>query len=106
MKIIFGKKRIEIPVRKVSLLGGVRGLMFRGKETKNLMFEYTGRIHSFFVFFKFLILWLDEKNNVVDWRVVRPFSLRVKSKKKFEKFVEIPLNKDNFEKFNFLFKAL
>ena len=95
MIIKIGGKKINISCKKVSFFGGVRGLMFRNKETKNLLFEYSGSIHSFFVFFNFLIIWLDKKNNVVDFKIIKPFRFHVKTEKKFKKFIEIPLNSKN-----------
>ena len=73
------------------------GLMFQTREkAEALLFNFTGRkrlaLHSLFVFFPFLVVWLDDKNKILENRMVRPFSLRVLSKKSFSKIVEIPLN--------------
>ena len=80
-------------VRNVRKCIGVRGLMFRFRETNAILMHSTGAIHSFFVFFPFLCLWLDKKNNVLDYKVVKPFSLRENSDKKFTKILEIPINR-------------
>ncbi len=101
MIIKLGGRKIKITFRKVSFLEGIRGLMFRNKETENLLFEYTGGIHSFFVFFPFLIAWLDSKNKVVDFKIVKPFQFHVKTGKKFGSFLEIPLNLQNKKIINF-----
>lgn len=105
MILKYGKRKISIKVKKVSFLGKYLGLMFRSNKTKCLLFEFTkyGKwgIHSFFVFFPFLAVWLDEKNNVLEWRVVRPFKLLIKPRKKFIKLVEIPLSDINRSKIFF-----
>ncbi|MFH1290879.1 MAG: hypothetical protein ABIH92_05755 [Nanoarchaeota archaeon] len=99
MKIRFKKKSIKIPVKKVSNLRKFTGLMFKQPKTQNLLFEFNTResktIHSFFVFFSFLAIWLDEKNKVLDFHVVKPFTFAVRSKKEPRKLIEVPLNFKN-----------
>lgn len=97
MKIQIRKKYLTFNAKKLSHFGKAIGLMFsRREKAKILLFEFRKpvkmRIHSFFVFYKFIALWLDKKNNVVDWIVVKPFSPSVSSKKPFYKLVEIPIN--------------
>ncbi|MBU0467290.1 MAG: DUF192 domain-containing protein [Nanoarchaeota archaeon] len=99
MKINFNKKWIDIDLRKTSQLGKVFGLMFKSSKTQNLLFEFSDReiktIHSFFVFFPFLAVWLDKKNKVLDYKLVKPFTLAVNSKTAPKKLIEIPLNNKN-----------
>lgn len=100
MKIKSGGNSINIPVRELKTLGAkTLGLMFRNKDYDNLYFDfgYKSRhaIHSFFVFFDFLAIWLNEKNNVVSWEIVRPFNALVQPKKPCRKLIEVPLNKKN-----------
>ncbi len=99
MIINYKNKKIEISAKNVSSLGKISGLMLGTKETENLLFEFSKKtemkIHSYFVFFKFLAIWLDEKNNVVDFRVVSPFSLSVSPKKPFFRMLELPFNNKN-----------
>ena len=97
IKVGFRKKRIGISAKRVSMLGASIGLMFRTKNTENLLFDLPGRwgIHSFFVFFPFLALWLDEKNRVLELKVVKPFTFHAMPKKRFAKLVEIPINMGN-----------
>ena len=52
-------------------------------------------MHSWFVFFPFLTLWLDKNNKVVDLRVVKPFVFSISGKEEFYKIVEIPFNLTN-----------
>ena len=99
MEIIYKNKKIEIHVRKVSELGKITGLMFRKKTTNSLLFMFNRnsnmRIHSFFVFFNFLAIWADSNDRVIEWKVIKPFTLSVKPKKSFMKLIEIPMSKKN-----------
>ena len=99
MKVYFFRRQVEIPVRKAGFLGKIFGLMFRTRWTDNLLFEfkYPTRMsfHSFFVFFDFLVLWLDERNNVLDYEICGPFRARISTEKSFKKVVEVPLNRNN-----------
>lgn len=95
-------KRISIDVLKTGFIRKGLGLTFRTKNTKNLLFDFNrpvtwqGNLTSFFVFFPFLTLWLDNKNKVLDFKVVRPFVFSINQKKKFYKIIEVPLNRANF----------
>ena len=78
--------------------GKFLGLMFKEKEKSHaLLFDFKKptkiKIHSLFVFFPFVAIWLDEKNKIVDLKVVKPFTFSVFSKKSFKKLIEIPLNR-------------
>jgi uncharacterized membrane protein (UPF0127 family) len=99
MIIKYKNKRFDVKVKRVSELGKISGLMFRTKKTKNLLFDFSKNIrlsiHSFFVFFKFLIIWLDKDNKVQEYRIVRPFTVAVLPKETFRKFIELPLNREN-----------
>jgi len=99
MRVKYKKKSIEIKAFKVDLIGKILGLMFRNRDYENLLFDfgYNGRhvIHSFFVFFDFLAVWLDDENNVIDWKIVKPFDALVQPKKSCRKLIEIPFNKKN-----------
>ncbi len=99
MKIKLRKKTINLEVNKVSEIGKFSGLMFKTKETENLLFEFSysnfPRIHSFFVFFDFLAVWLDENNKAVDFEIVKPFTFSVSPKLPSRKLIEIPLNEKN-----------
>lgn len=90
MKLKLKKKTLEINPRKSK---GIRGLMFRTKKTRALIFKTKGAIHSLFVFFPFLVLWLDNKNSVVDYKVVKSFTPHVNTKHKFERILEVPISR-------------
>jgi len=106
MRIHYNNKKIEITVRKVNFFGKVFGLMFKSVETENLLFEnsFDSRmaIHSWFVFFDFLAVWLDSRNRVVEVKKVKPFTFLVKPEKNFRKLIEIPLNNRNRRIIDFL----
>ncbi|MEK6888785.1 MAG: hypothetical protein AABW80_01620 [Nanoarchaeota archaeon] len=99
MLVRFKTKGIEISARKVKWWEKGLGLMFRTRKTENLLFEFPRYgfwpMHSIFVFFNFLMVWLDSKNNIVDVRMVRPFTSVIVPKKSFKKIVELPFNKRN-----------
>lgn len=103
-------KRIGIKnVKKLSKFEEGIGLMFRKrKKCPAMLFEFDEptrlRIHSLFVFFSFGAIWLDDKNRIVDKKIVKPFRLSVSSKKPFYKLLEIPLNNEYLKEIKVLFK--
>ena len=100
-----GKKLIIDNVIETTFWLKFKGLMFRSKEKAPILLFNISRkeaIHSYFVFFKFLILWLDKDNNVVDWKVVKPFSLYEKSSHHFSKIIEIPISRRYFNIVKFI----
>lgn len=104
MKLTLNGKSCDVPVKKVSGFGKYSGLMFKSRKTENLLFEFkgldSGAIHSLFVFFPFLALWLDSDDKIIDYHLVKPFTLLVKSGKSPKKLVEVPFNEDNTRIFN------
>lgn len=91
-------RQIKVKAEDCNELKKVRGLMFRRREKANtLVFDFGEEvkepIHSFFVFFPFVAVWLDGKGKVVALKKVRPFRFYILPKKKFKKLVEIPINK-------------
>lgn len=99
MKVIDGKKEFDIKgVKKLGGFGMIRGLMFRQKKNcPALLFEFNKPVQfhltSIFVFFPFLILWLDDKNKVIDRRLITSFKFHIPSRKVYSKILELPLNK-------------
>ncbi|MBR9706059.1 hypothetical protein GOV14_03430 [Candidatus Pacearchaeota archaeon] len=80
-----------------TILQKASGLMFR-RKSGSLLFhfkKYTREpIHSFFCV-PFLAIWFcDEK--IVDFRYVKPWQLSVRSRKKFNKLLEIPNTDEKF----------
>ncbi len=77
-------------------LARARGLMFR-KKSKPLLFVFKESkrrsIHSFFCS-SFKAIWMLNKK-VVNEKIVKPFSLSIKPKEKFNRLLEIPLKNNN-----------
>jgi uncharacterized membrane protein (UPF0127 family) len=99
MIISYRNKKIKVDLRKLSFLGKFSGLMFRSREIDNLLFYFEKdvkiAIHSYFVFFPFLAIWLDKNNRVTEWQIVKPFTSIVRPKRQFRKLVEVPFNNRN-----------
>jgi uncharacterized membrane protein (UPF0127 family) len=99
IKLKYKKKSLEIDVKKCGLFGMVRGLMFRRREKTSalLLFDFKKpkrlKIHSFFVFFPFVAIWLNKKNKVMEYRIAKPWSPVILPQKKFSRLIEIPINK-------------
>ena len=99
MKFNFDDKSIEIPeVHECSWFEKITGLMFCRREKANaLVFSFSNQtkmaIHSFFVFFPFIAIWLDDKNNVIGVKKVKPFIPKILSTKPYYKLLEVPINK-------------
>lgn len=103
MKVdVFHKgKKISIDVKKTNLISKGLGLTFKNRNTDNLIFDFSknvtwqGTLTSMFVFFPFLTLWVDSKNKVIDFKIVKPFRFSIKQNKQFRKIIEIPINEKN-----------
>ena len=77
----------------------LRGLMFRRKENSPIILFNLPRkqsLHSLFVSFPFLVLWLDQENKVLEYRVISSLKFDISSKSDFNKIIEIPINKSNY----------
>lgn len=100
MKINFNNKTIEVSnVKKCNWFEMFRGLMFRRRENAPalLLFDFKKplrmKIHSWFVSFQFIAIWLDDKNKIIELKVIKPWRFFVLPKKSFYKLLEIPINK-------------
>jgi uncharacterized membrane protein (UPF0127 family) len=96
--IHYKKKRITVIAEDCNSLRKFIGLMFsRRQKAGILMFKFKKKrkivIHSFFVFYSFVAVWLDERNRVMDLKVVKSFIPYVSHKNKADKLIEIPINK-------------
>jgi len=98
-EVIFKYKngKINLVVEDCNLFKKVTGLMFsRREKAQALLFNFSKptkiKLHSLFVFFPFVVVWLDDKNKVIDLRIVKPFKSSIISNKTFSKIIEIPLN--------------
>jgi len=93
----FRGERISINTKKCMGLNRFFGLMFKRKEEADaLLFEFKKpvnfMIHSFFVFFPFIVVWLDEEGDVIEIKGIKPFTMSVRTKRPYKKLLEIPLN--------------
>jgi uncharacterized membrane protein (UPF0127 family) len=96
----FGRKKIPIEAHVAWGFRRFSGLMFSRKEkAKILLFEFRKpvrlAIHSLFVFFPFIAIWINEEGKIIEIKKVSPFSLTVVPQKNFSSFVEVPLSKKN-----------
>jgi uncharacterized membrane protein (UPF0127 family) len=99
MKVYRNKKPFEISVKKVGFFGKILGLMFHTRKTQNLLFRFKNptriSIHSYFVFFDFLAIWTNKDGKILEYKIVKPFTLTIKPQKKFSNLIEIPVNEKN-----------
>ncbi len=77
-----------------SLLGKMKGMMFSSSGKKPLLFVFDKEnkvpIHMLFVFFELIVVWIDSKKRIADFKVMKPFTVySPKSKSKY--VLEIPL---------------
>ena len=94
MKIKYKNKVLFIKVKTSNFFGQLFGLMFRSRNTKNLFFERAIPIHSFFVFFSFLAIWL-RNDRLIKAQIVKPFTLSVYPPKNATALLELPIKKKN-----------
>jgi len=90
-------KKILINAKECRGAAMGRGLMFRFKKNAPaLVFSFSSpttlALTSLFVFFPFLVLWLDDKNKIIAKKRVSPFKFMINQKEKFSRIIEIPIN--------------
>lgn len=90
-------KKINLDVKSCNFIQRFVGLMFsRREKSKALLFDFKKPtkepIHSLFIFYDFLVIWLNNKNNVINLKIIKPFTFFIKPKKPFLKLIEIPIN--------------
>ena len=90
-----GKEKI-IEVSKVPWFKEGLGLMFSSKKKAQiLLFDLKKNsklgIHSFFVRFPFIAIWINENKKVVEIKKILPYRGLIKPKKSFRYLIEIPL---------------
>lgn len=93
----YKNKKVNVEVNLVPWWFEGIGLMFsRRKHAKALLFSFDKptkmAIHSWFVFYSFFAIWLDEGGKVIGVKKIKPFSFRVLPSRKFKKIIEIPIN--------------
>lgn len=100
-------KIFQLEVKKLNLFGRILGLMFsRREKAEALLFEFNKpvrvAIHSWFVFFPFYAVWLDDKNKIIEIQRVNSWKFHIQPKKKYFKLIEIPIKNQYKEILEFL----
>jgi len=90
-------KKIFLDVFDCNKFERGRGLMFcQKKNAKILMFDLKKpsrkAIHSFFVFFNFVAVWCDEKDKVLEVKIIHSFNPLINPKIRWTKLIEIPIS--------------
>jgi uncharacterized membrane protein (UPF0127 family) len=90
-------KKISLDTLSCSYGEMGRGLMFRSREAAPILFfdfleNSREPFHSMFVFFPFIAIWLDDNGNIIEKRIIKPFTLAVRPKKPFRSVIEVPIN--------------
>ena len=98
IRLSFKGKKFEINLNVCNWFEKFSGLMFKKREkAEALLFNFKKpmkiKVHSFFVFFPFVAIWLDDKNKIIDLRIIKSFNFSVSSGKSFCRLIEIPINK-------------
>ncbi len=100
------RRRFSLFVSRVSYFRRGIGLMFRTKYTRPLLFAFHRpcrvALTSWFVFFPFVAVWLDDRRRVIEARVILPFTLTIVPHHSAHYLVEIPLNRRNSKITRFL----
>jgi len=95
--LVYNGKRVNLTLKVCNAFERFSGLMFtRRKNAKALLFDFKKpvriAIHSFFVFFPFLAIWVDADGKIIELKAVRKFRPYILPKKAFCKLIEIPVN--------------
>ncbi len=98
IKLNYHGKKFEIDLKICNRFEKFLGLMFNEREkAQALLFDFKGRtkmrIHSLFVFFPFVAIWLDDKDRIIEIKKIIPWRLIIFPRKSFYKLIEIPINK-------------
>jgi uncharacterized membrane protein (UPF0127 family) len=100
-------KKINLELKVCNMFERFSGLMFTRKEkAKALLFDFKKPVrialHSFFVFFPFIVVWINPEGKIIDIKKISPFKPYILPEKEFSKIIEIPVNKKYFEVTNIL----
>lgn len=94
--LMYKNEKIDLEVFECNWFERIIGLMFsRRRNAKILLFNFNKptrkAIHSFFVFFPFVAVWLNKEGNIIDIKVVKPFTFYVCPLTYFFKLIEVPI---------------
>ncbi|MEK6757668.1 MAG: hypothetical protein AABX88_00930 [Nanoarchaeota archaeon] len=104
-------KKISVDAKPCNLFWMVCGLMFSRREKAEalLLFDLKKsaklKIHSWFVFYPFVAVWLDKRDKIIEIKIVKPFTFLVEPTKSFNKLIEIPINNKYRKEIGFLVGA-
>ena len=97
IRLSYGKNRFDLNLKVCDSFEKFSGLMFtRREKARALLFDFKkptkNAIHSWFVFFDFIAIWLDENGKIIKFEVVKPFRFLVRPARNYSKLIEIPMN--------------
>ncbi len=98
IKFKYKNKTFNLDVKRLTgIKNFTSGLMFIKKEkAKALLFDFEKSSNfsftSLFVFFPFLMVWLDKDNSILRIKKIKPFIWKIPSVKGYTKVLEIPFN--------------
>ncbi|MAG10874.1 hypothetical protein CMI44_00995 [Candidatus Pacearchaeota archaeon] len=103
----YKNKNLNLDVKRGNFFQKFWGLMFcRRENAKVLLFDFGKpvkiSIHSWFVFFPFVAIWLGEKNKILEIKKIKPFELMICPGGSFHKLVEIPCSRKYYNTVKFL----
>ena len=107
----YKNKKFKIDLKVCNWFKRITGLMFtRREKARALLFDFKKptkiAIHSCFVFFPFIAIWLDHKNKIIDLKIVQPFTFFICPRKPCFKLIEIPINRKYKKVAKLLFSSM
>lgn len=92
-------KEFNLEVSRVPWWKEGVGLMFVSKKkAKSLLFdlkkEVKMSIHSYFVKFSFIAIWLDKDKKIIEIKQIQPYRGLIKPKRPFRYLIEIPITEN------------
>jgi len=91
-----------------SFLSKLHGFMFSFSRKKAKIFIFTSEkrvgIHMLFVFMPLIVIWLDDRKRITDFKIMIPFISRHRANARY--VIEIPCNSYNNQIFRKLKKGM
>jgi uncharacterized membrane protein (UPF0127 family) len=103
----FGKRKLLLNIKKQSFFEIGRGLLFYSREKAPILMYKSNNpkldaIHSWFVNFPFLAIWLDKNNNILEIRRIDPWKIHANHDGNWNKLIEVPISKRYDDKIKLL----
>jgi uncharacterized membrane protein (UPF0127 family) len=91
-------KKIILDLKLCKFFNRAIGLTFTRKEkARALLFDFkksgNRAIHSLFVFFDFIGIWIDEEGKIVEVKIIKPWTFSVSPSRNYKRLIEIPISK-------------